>query len=63
MLDFLKDPVVRKRLYEIGVALMGLLAIYGVVNAEQLNAWVVLIGAAVGIATNALAVKNTHEKR
>lgn len=59
MLNQLKKPEVRKYLYTIGVAVMGLLAVYGVVNQEQLELWVVLIGALVGMGLNGMAAKNT----
>jgi hypothetical protein len=59
MLDKLKKPEVRKYLYQVGVAVMALLAIYGVVNPDQVEAWVVLLGALVGAGLNGMSAYNT----
>lgn len=44
-------PVRRKWLYAVSAAVLALLGVYGLVEAEQLSAWLVVASAVLGVAT------------
>lgn len=44
-------PVRRRWLYAVSAAVFGLLGVYGIVEAEQLAAWLVVASAVLGVAT------------
>lgn len=46
----------RKWLYGVTVAVLGLLAVYGVVSEDQVPLWLALAGAVLGIASPAMAM-------
>lgn len=43
-------PVVRKRLYEIGIAAIAAAVIYGLFTGDQAEAWMTLLAALLGVA-------------
>ena len=51
---------IRHRIYQIAFALIGALAFYGVIGADEIPVWLGVIVAVLGLGTNALAVKNTQ---
>jgi len=54
------NPVIRRYIYGIMVAVGGVLLVYGIVNSAQLGAWLILGGAITGV-TNLLALTNTPD--
>lgn len=52
------NPALRKYLYGVGIAVLAVLAVYGVVGKEELPTWVLLVGAVFGVGTNGLAIAN-----
>lgn len=55
---WIKNPAVRAWIYGILSAVGGLALIYGIVDQNQLSAWLVLGGAILGL-SNGLALSNT----
>jgi hypothetical protein len=49
----------RHRLYLISLAVIGVVSAYGIIAADTIPVWTALITAVFGVATNALAAKNT----
>jgi hypothetical protein len=43
-------PRLRKRLYEAGLAAIGIAAVYGLVDGEQAAAWALLLAPVLGVA-------------
>lgn len=43
-------PAVRKRIYEIGIALSGAAVVYGLTSGQKADALVAILGAALGVA-------------
>lgn len=53
------DPAVRKYLYGVVVAMIPVLVGFGLVSPEQVQLWLNLAGAVLGLGTTVLAVANT----
>lgn len=43
-------PARRKRLYEVGIAAAALAVVYGLASGQEADAWVAVLGAALGVA-------------
>lgn len=54
---------VRLWLYGVGVAVFGLLLVYGIVNLQQAGAWLLVLGAALGLQQSGMAALNTRRPK
>lgn len=54
---------VRLRLYGIGFAGFGVLLVYGLVNLEESAAWLMLLGAVLGLTETGMAALNTRRPK
>lgn len=54
---------VRLWLYGIGVAAFGVLFVYGLVSLEQTAAWLLLVGAALGLQQSGMAALNARRPK
>lgn len=57
------SPTTRAWAYGIAVAAFGVAFVYGLVEQEQIDAWLLLVAGVLGVGTNALAVKNVDPNK
>jgi len=60
-MDWLTEPR-RAYIYRVALAVMALLVLYGLVGVDEAPAWIVVIGAVLGVGTTGLATLNTSTK-
>lgn len=57
-MNLFTDPTKRAWLYRIAIAVIALVAVYGLLDSEQVAAWMSVLAAAFGIGAPALALRN-----
>lgn len=53
----------RAWIYRVVFAALGLGLVYGIINSENIDDWILLVGAVLGVGTNGLASLHTSTKR